>query len=87
MAGVAKHGDPLGLSDSANLKVDMIVVGSSAVSRNGARLGKGEVRAILAYQAGLSSWSMNIWLAVVCMHTPGLHAHTELPSPGQLQHA
>lgn len=42
-AGVAKYGDPLSLSDSEGLKVDMIVVGSSAVSRNGARLGKGEV--------------------------------------------
>lgn len=42
-AGVAKYGEPLSLSDSAGLTVDMIVVGSSAVSRNGARLGKGEV--------------------------------------------
>lgn len=41
--GVAKYGQPLSLSESAGLKVDMIVVGSSAVSRNGARLGKGEV--------------------------------------------
>lgn len=47
-AGVAKYGQPLSLSDSADLKVDMIVVGSSAVSRNGARLGKGEVRALPA---------------------------------------
>jgi hypothetical protein len=50
-AGVAKWGAPVSLSDAergaggaAPLKVDMIVVGSSAVSRNGARLGKGEVR-------------------------------------------
>jgi 5-formyltetrahydrofolate cyclo-ligase len=42
-AGVAKYGQPLSFSDSADLKVDMIVVGSSAVSMNGARLGKGEV--------------------------------------------
>jgi 5-formyltetrahydrofolate cyclo-ligase len=41
--GVAKYGQPLSLEDSAGLKVDLIVVGSSAVSRNGARLGKGEV--------------------------------------------
>lgn len=40
-AGVAKHGTPLGLFDK--VKVDMIVVGSSAVSPSGARLGKGEV--------------------------------------------
>lgn len=42
-AGVAKFGTPLGLCDVTDLKVDMIVVGSSAVSKNGARLGKGEV--------------------------------------------
>jgi 5-formyltetrahydrofolate cyclo-ligase len=42
-AGVAKYGSPVGL-EQQGLKVDMIVVGSSAVSRNGARLGKGEVR-------------------------------------------
>lgn len=40
-AGVAKWGQPSSLNDA--LKVDMIVVGSSAVSANGARLGKGEV--------------------------------------------
>jgi 5-formyltetrahydrofolate cyclo-ligase len=51
-AGVAKFGQPLSLSDSANLKVDMIVVGSSAVSRNGARLGKGEV----SVQTRLQMW-------------------------------
>lgn len=44
LPGVAKYGQPLSLDDSAGLKVDLIVVGSSAVSRNGARLGKGEVR-------------------------------------------
>lgn len=43
-AGVAKYGSPLSL-DSPGLKVDLIVVGSSAVDpANGARLGKGEVR-------------------------------------------
>lgn len=41
-AGAAKYGAPLGLGTP--LKVDAIVVGSSCVSRNGARLGKGEVR-------------------------------------------
>eukprot|EP00879_Flechtneria_rotunda_P025703 GHRR01027340.1.p1 GENE.GHRR01027340.1~~GHRR01027340.1.p1 ORF type:complete len:257 (+),score=52.43 GHRR01027340.1:165-935(+) len=41
-AGLAKWGNPVGL-DEQGLKVDMIVVGSSAVSPNGARLGKGEV--------------------------------------------
>ena len=51
-AGVAKYGTPLGLEDTAQLKVDLIVVGSSAVSRNGARLGKGEVSA----PAGQVSW-------------------------------
>jgi 5-formyltetrahydrofolate cyclo-ligase len=49
-AGVAKYGDPLSLSDSEGLKVDMIVVGSSAVSRNGARLGKGEVSKGTAFE-------------------------------------
>jgi 5-formyltetrahydrofolate cyclo-ligase len=40
-AGVAKYGRPLGL-DERGLKIDLIVVGSCAVSPNGARLGKGE---------------------------------------------
>lgn len=53
-AGVAKYGEALSLSDSAGLKVDMIVVGSSAVSRNGARLGKGEVSASLLPVSALS---------------------------------
>lgn len=44
--GVAKYGNPVGLSQEG-LKVDMIVVGSSAVSRNGARLGKGEVSSLI----------------------------------------
>ena len=39
---MAKYGSPLSLDDK--LKVDLIVVGSSAVDRNGARLGKGEVK-------------------------------------------
>lgn len=43
-AGVAKYGVPVGLD--ASLKVDLIVVGSSAVSKNGCRLGKGEVSCI-----------------------------------------
>lgn len=41
-AGVVKYGVPLSLD--SKLKVDLIVVGSSVVDRNGARLGKGEVR-------------------------------------------
>ncbi len=45
VAGVAKYGSPLSLDDK--LKVDLIVVGSTAVDRNGARLGKGEVKLLL----------------------------------------
>ncbi|WIA34178.1 hypothetical protein OEZ86_012536 [Tetradesmus obliquus] len=52
-AGVAKYGSPVGLQQQG-LKVDMIVVGSSAVSRNGARLGKGEGFAELEY--GILRW-------------------------------
>eukprot|EP00877_Chromochloris_zofingiensis_P004127 jgi/Chrzof1/13715/Cz08g09090.t1 len=51
-AGVAKWGQPSSLNDA--LKVDMIVVGSSAVSANGARLGKGEGFAELEY--GILRW-------------------------------
>jgi 5-formyltetrahydrofolate cyclo-ligase len=47
-AGVAKYGSPLSLD--AKIKVDLIVVGSSAVDRNGARLGKGEVGDDLTHQ-------------------------------------
>jgi 5-formyltetrahydrofolate cyclo-ligase len=50
-AGVAKYGSPVGL-EQQSLKVDMIVVGSSAVSRNGARLGKGEVGATCSWATG-----------------------------------
>lgn len=40
--GVAKYGKPIGLD--ANIKVDLIVIGSVAVDPStGARLGKGEV--------------------------------------------
>ena len=76
MAGVAKYGEPLGLSDSADLKVDMIVVGSSAVSRNGARLGKGEVRASLTHRTRRlelpSGW---------CSVGTDIHTCTPLQSP------
>ena len=41
---MAKYGKPLSLDDK--IKVDLIVVGSSAVDLNGARLGKGEVSAL-----------------------------------------
>ncbi|KAI8468018.1 MAG: 5-formyltetrahydrofolate cyclo-ligase family-domain-containing protein [Monoraphidium minutum] len=41
-AGAAKYGRPLGLEETRGLKVDLLVVGSSCVSPNGARLGKGE---------------------------------------------
>lgn len=41
-AGAAKYGEPVGLD--ADLKVDLIVIGSVAVDpATGARLGKGEV--------------------------------------------
>jgi hypothetical protein len=43
-SGVAKYGAPLSLDSS--LKVDIIMVGSSVVSTNGCRLGKGEVGAV-----------------------------------------
>eukprot|EP00878_Enallax_costatus_P016918 GHUV01017760.1.p1 GENE.GHUV01017760.1~~GHUV01017760.1.p1 ORF type:complete len:193 (+),score=41.25 GHUV01017760.1:1102-1680(+) len=52
-AGVAKYGNPVSLNQEG-LKVDMIVVGSSAVSMNGARLGKGEGFAELEY--GILRW-------------------------------
>lgn len=41
-AGAKKYGTPIGLD--ADVKVDLVVVGSVAVARNGARIGKGEVR-------------------------------------------
>ena len=44
--GVAKYGKPLGLD--AELKVDLIVIGSVAVDpKTGARLGKGEVSTLI----------------------------------------
>ncbi|KAF8066233.1 5-formyltetrahydrofolate cyclo-ligase-like protein [Scenedesmus sp. PABB004] len=61
-AGVAKYGTPVGL-DAAGLRVDMIVVGSTAVSRNGARLGKGEGFAELEY--GILRWA-----GAIDEHTP-----------------
>lgn len=43
--GVAKYGRPIGLDEK--IKVDLIVIGSVAVDpKTGARLGKGEVRAL-----------------------------------------
>ncbi|GAX73690.1 hypothetical protein CEUSTIGMA_g1141.t1 [Chlamydomonas eustigma] len=51
-AGVVKYGVPLSLD--AKIKVDLIVVGSSAVDKNGARLGKGEGFAELEY--GMLRW-------------------------------
>lgn len=55
-AGVAEYGTPVDLEEQG-LKVDMIVVGSSAVSRNGARLGKGEVSAVAVLLPGNCSKS------------------------------
>lgn len=53
VAGVAKYGTPVSL-DAEGLKVDLIVVGSSAVDpSNGARLGKGEVGGWAGAQRGL----------------------------------
>ncbi|GAB4820621.1 hypothetical protein N2152v2_007667 [Parachlorella kessleri] len=51
-AGVQKYGRPLSLDDK--LRVDLIVVGSVAVCRNGVRLGKGEGFAELEY--GILRW-------------------------------
>ncbi|KAF6263862.1 5-formyltetrahydrofolate cyclo-ligase family-domain-containing protein [Scenedesmus sp. NREL 46B-D3] len=61
-AGVAKYGSPVDL-EQQSLKVDMIVVGSSAVSRNGARLGKGEGFAELEY-------GILRWMGAIDEHTP-----------------
>lgn len=55
-AGVAKYGKPLSLD--SKLKVDLIVVGSTAISPNGARLGKGEGFAELEY--GMLRWMGSI---------------------------
>lgn len=46
-AGVAKYGTALSLD--SKIRVDLIVVGSSCISPNGARLGKGEGFAELEY--------------------------------------
>eukprot|EP01025_Chloroclados_australasicus_P027481 TRINITY_DN2724_c1_g1_i1.p1 TRINITY_DN2724_c1_g1~~TRINITY_DN2724_c1_g1_i1.p1 ORF type:complete len:385 (-),score=41.10 TRINITY_DN2724_c1_g1_i1:488-1642(-) len=51
-AGVQKYGVPVKLEDK--LQVDLIVIGSVAVSRTGARLGKGEGFAELEY--GMLRW-------------------------------
>lgn len=87
-AGVAKYGTPLGLEDTAQLKVDLIVVGSSAVSRNGARLGKGEVSALAwqgrglggvqgAWQGGCSAWILVV-LVVPAHSGEGVGGSTQL---------
>lgn len=70
-AGVAKYGTPVGL-EQQDLKVDMIVVGSSAVSRNGARLGKGEVSCRVTSYAlciGTVMKLIAVHNAVVCCHS------------------
>eukprot|EP00899_Mesostigma_viride_P012520 jgi/Mesvir1/21269/Mv21670-RA.1 len=46
-AGIAKYGTPIGLGEK--LRVDLVVVGSAAVTPEGARLGKGEGFAELEY--------------------------------------
>ena len=51
-AGVSKFGQPQGLD--SQVKVDLVVVGSVAVSRAGARIGKGEGFAELEY--GMLRW-------------------------------
>jgi hypothetical protein len=48
------------LLEKHSLKVDMIVVGNSAVSRNGARLGKGEVGASCSWSCAL----LVLWLVL-----------------------
>ncbi len=68
-AGAAKYGTPLGLN--ASIKVDMIIVGSSAVSQNGARLGKGEVGYMV--QRGVESHALGTHVARQCHSLVTMH--------------
>lgn len=64
-AGAAKYGTPVGLD--AALDVGMVVVGSVAVARNGARIGKGEGFAELEY--GMLMWMKAISSSTVVATT------------------
>jgi 5-formyltetrahydrofolate cyclo-ligase len=71
-AGAAKWGEPVGLSESSLLKVDMVVVGSTAVSRSGARIGKGEVGSVRRLASAIVacpavSFPLTPWVS--CIHT------------------
>eukprot|EP00798_Chlamydomonas_sp_ICE-L_P018500 gene18500-24998_t len=80
-AGAAKYGCPLDLD--AKIKVDLIVVGSSAVDVNGARLGKGEGFAELEY--GMLRWMGAIddnTLVITTVHDcQVIHTNSKIPKP------
>eukprot|EP00667_Euglena_gracilis_P013360 EG_transcript_13775 len=84
-AGVAKYGRPISLDD--RWRVDLIVVGSVAVARTGARLGKGEGFAELEY--GMLRWMQAVddaTLVVTTVHDSQLVPDDEIPVDRLLEH-
>jgi 5-formyltetrahydrofolate cyclo-ligase len=84
-AGAAKYGSPISLD--RKIKVDLIVVGSSCVTREGARLGKGEGFAELEY--GILRWMGAVddsTLVVTTVHDSQLLPSEEIPREKLLEH-
>ena len=77
-AGVVKYGQPISLDEK--IKVDLLVVGSVAVARTGARIGKGEGFSDLEY--GMLRWMGSIddcTLVVTTVHDQQLVPDEDIP--------
>uniref|UniRef100_A0A7S1JBB2 Methenyltetrahydrofolate synthase domain-containing protein n=1 Tax=Eutreptiella gymnastica TaxID=73025 RepID=A0A7S1JBB2_9EUGL len=84
-AGVVKYGKPISLNKE--IKVDLIIVGSTAVTRAGARIGKGEGFAELEY--GILRWMGAIdaeTLVVTTVHDCQIVPDEDIPVAQLLEH-
>jgi len=85
--GAEELGEPVGLQDLRGLKLDLFVVGSVAVSRQGVRLGKGkgfaELEWAILYEAGAVDENT---LVATTVHEAQLGSEANLPASILSQH-